>query len=136
MSQPAATDTQVGGDHYARLAVQPMAFAMANRWDPAAYGILKYVSRHREKNGMQDLVKAQHLIALREELYGGVHYSNSNIGISFYCDENRLPTAEATVLKALAEWIYRGTSRRRLELEVALAHLIHDAYTGVAVPVE
>lgn len=136
MNCPAATDTQVGGDHYSRLAVQPMFFAMTNRWDPAAYGLLKYITRHREKNGLQDLVKAQHLIALREQLYGGVHYSVSNIGISFYCDENRLPTAEATVLKALAEWIYRGTSRRRLELEVALAHLIHDTYPSVAQPVE
>lgn len=55
-------DTQVGGDHYAKMAIQPMEYSMANGLDALQHTIIKYVSRFRDKNGIQDLEKARHCI--------------------------------------------------------------------------
>ena len=57
-----ALDTQVGGDHYKKLAIQPMQYSMANGLDACQHTIIKYVTRFRDKNGIQDLEKAKHVI--------------------------------------------------------------------------
>lgn len=59
-----ATETQVGGNHYTKLAIQPMAFSMANGLDALQHTILKYVVRFRDKNGIEDLKKAKHCIEM------------------------------------------------------------------------
>lgn len=62
---------QVAGDHYKSMRIQPVEFAMANRWDFCASSALKYILRHASKNGRQDLEKALHFIELREGLHPG-----------------------------------------------------------------
>jgi hypothetical protein len=57
-----ATDTQVGGYHYTKLAIQPMRYSMENKLDPLQHTIIKYVTRFRDKNGIEDLEKAKHCI--------------------------------------------------------------------------
>lgn len=57
-----ATDTQVGGDHYTKLAIQPMRYSMENRLDALQHTVIKYVTRFRDKNGIEDLEKAKHCI--------------------------------------------------------------------------
>ena len=57
-----ATDTQVGGDHYTKLAIQPMRYSMENGLDPLQHTIIKYVTRFRDKAGIEDLEKAKHCI--------------------------------------------------------------------------
>lgn len=57
-----ATDTQIGGDHYTKLAIQPMQYSMANNLDALQHTIIKYVTRFRDKNGIEDLEKAKHCI--------------------------------------------------------------------------
>lgn len=57
-----ALETQVGGDHYKKLAIQPMQYSMANGLDACQHTIIKYVTRFRDKNGIQDLEKAKHVI--------------------------------------------------------------------------
>jgi hypothetical protein len=59
-----AYETQVGGDHYAKLAIQPMQYSMANGLDPLQHTIIKYVTRFRDKAGVVDLEKAKHCIDL------------------------------------------------------------------------
>ena len=49
-----ALDVQVAGDHYKTMGIQPIEFCYVNRYDPAAFSALKYVSRHRVKNGRED----------------------------------------------------------------------------------
>lgn len=63
-STSAAHQTQVGGDHYLKWAIQPVEYAMANNLDACQANIVKYVTRFREKNGIEDLRKAQHYIEL------------------------------------------------------------------------
>ena len=57
-----ATETQIGGDHYTKLAIQPMQYSMKNGLDPLQHTIVKYVTRFRDKAGIEDLEKAKHCI--------------------------------------------------------------------------
>lgn len=59
----AITD-QVGGDHYIKLEIQPIQYSMANKLDALQHTIIKYVTRFRDKGGLQDLEKAKHCIDL------------------------------------------------------------------------
>ena len=54
--------TQIGGDHYTKLAIQPMRYSMENGLDALQHTVIKYVTRFRDKNGIEDLEKAKHCI--------------------------------------------------------------------------
>lgn len=55
---------QVGGCHYAVLAIQPMTYALENNLNYAQANVVKYVTRYKAKNGVEDLRKAIHCIEL------------------------------------------------------------------------
>lgn len=57
-----ALDTQIGGDHYMSMPIQPMEYSMANKLDACQHTAIKYITRFREKGGIQDLEKAKHVI--------------------------------------------------------------------------
>lgn len=57
-----ANKTQVGGDHYRKQSIQHWDYVLANDIPYMEAQIIKYVSRHRNKNGIQDLQKAQHFL--------------------------------------------------------------------------
>lgn len=57
-TENSAWQTQVGGDHYTKLAIQPMEYSMKNKLDPLQHTAIKYVTRFRDKNGVEDLYKA------------------------------------------------------------------------------
>jgi hypothetical protein len=65
---PSALATQVGGDHYKKLKIQPMEYSMANGLDACQHTVVKYVTRFRDKGGIADLEKAKHTIDLLIEL--------------------------------------------------------------------
>lgn len=67
-----ALDTQVSGDHYKNMAIQPVEYIHANNIPFIEGSIIKYVTRHRSKNGRDDLEKARHFIdILIEREYEG-----------------------------------------------------------------
>ena len=51
-------DNQVGGDHYKNCGIQPIEYIKANDLDYCAGNVIKYVTRHRKKNGREDIEKA------------------------------------------------------------------------------
>ena len=57
-----ALDTQVGGGHYKDMKIQPMEYSMENGLDACQHTAIKYISRFRQKGGIQDLEKAKHVI--------------------------------------------------------------------------
>ena len=63
-----ALDVQVAGDHYKKLAIQPVEYIHANNIGSFEGNVIKYVSRWRSKNGIKDLEKAKHYIELLIEL--------------------------------------------------------------------
>ena len=60
--------TQVGGNHYKDLKIQPIEFIHANNIPFCEANAIKYLCRWRQKNGKQDLLKARHYIDLLIEL--------------------------------------------------------------------
>lgn len=66
-----ATDIQIGGTHYKDLKIQPTDFIYQNNIPFIEGNVIKYVVRHRAKNGKFDLLKARHYIDLLiEKEYG------------------------------------------------------------------
>ena len=64
-----AFNTQIGGDHYRTMAIQPVEFITRNKIPYMEACAIKYLCRWRAKNGRQDLQKAQHYIELLIEMY-------------------------------------------------------------------
>lgn len=127
-TKPDALKVQTGGDHYKKLKIQPMEFSMANNWDACAHTILKYVTRHADKNGRQDLEKALHCVELREALWHQRHRAIDVISMDAYVRANKLPVIECAVLHALDVWVWNHSARARAELITVLKHLIYQRY--------
>ena len=62
---------QVGGDHYSKLAIQPVEYITKNKLSYLAGNVIKYVTRYKDKNGLQDLKKAKHYVEMLIELEEG-----------------------------------------------------------------
>lgn len=58
------TNSQIGGNHYKDCKIQPTEFIHANGIPFIEGNIIKYIVRHRNKNGVEDLKKAKHYIDL------------------------------------------------------------------------
>lgn len=130
MSQCTKADAlavQVGGGHYKTMRIQPVEFAMANRWDFCASSALKYILRHQSKNGRQDLEKALHFVELREGLHSGWN-AVEIISMEDFIVANAVQKAESTALLALAQVVALGTVRSYLELKAAIELLITLRY--------
>lgn len=56
-------DVQIGGSHYKTKAIQPWDYIVQNKLPYLEGNIVKYVSRWREKGGIDDLRKAQHYLS-------------------------------------------------------------------------
>lgn len=63
-----AFDRQEGGSHYKDMKIQPVQFIHANSIPFLGANVIKYVCRHRAKNGKQDLLKARQYIDMLIEL--------------------------------------------------------------------
>jgi hypothetical protein len=63
-----ALKQQVGGDHYSKLAIQPAVYAERNKLSYLQGTIIKYVTRYKDKGGVEDLAKAIHSIKILIEL--------------------------------------------------------------------
>ena len=67
-----ALSVQIGGNHY-KSAYQPIELMEKVNMHPACSYVFKYVYRHKNKKGLEDLQKALHCVQLMEEL-GGKFY--------------------------------------------------------------
>ena len=72
-----AKDTQVGGDHYRNLSIQPIDFITQNNLGFCEGNVVKYVSRWRSKGGVGDLRKARHYLDLLIESEEDTHQESA-----------------------------------------------------------
>ena len=63
-----AKNKQVGGNHYKEMKIQPLEFITANKIPFIEGNVIKYICRHRFKNGVEDINKAIHYLELLKEL--------------------------------------------------------------------
>ena len=55
-------DKQVGGSHYQDRAIQPIDYIIANGLDFCEGSVVKYITRWKYKNGIEDLEKAKQYV--------------------------------------------------------------------------
>ncbi len=53
---------QVAGQHYKKMAIQPWDYIIHNDLGYMEGSIIKYISRWRDKNGLEDLYKCRHFL--------------------------------------------------------------------------
>lgn len=74
---PRANDTQVAGNHYKQFRIEPWDAIIDWRLGYLDGNAVKYLSRWRHKNGLEDLKKARHyidkLIETEMEKQNGTH---------------------------------------------------------------
>ena len=57
-----AKATQVGGTHYTKQGIQPYEYTLANGLGGLEHTVVKYVTRWKDKGGVEDLKKARHTL--------------------------------------------------------------------------
>ena len=125
---------QEGGNHYSKMPLQPILFATMNNYDPAAFSILKYLSRFRSKDGLKDLRKAAHFVELREAMIvsGDVVALTPPVKITMgrYVTLNNITNSERIALLKLEEWVCGcedyGAFTHPERLMVFIQHLISN----------
>lgn len=55
---------QIGGNHYLKMKIQPIEYILANDLRFLEGNVVKYVSRYKLKNGVEDLKKAKHCLEM------------------------------------------------------------------------
>ena len=53
---------QIGGNHYTNKKIQPIDYITENKLPYCEGNVVKYVTRHKEKNGAEDIRKAIHYL--------------------------------------------------------------------------
>jgi hypothetical protein len=74
ITKPKALDKQVGSDHYKIMKVQPIEYIEANELGFCLGNVVKYITRHKQKGGLEDIEKAIHYL----ELYKELHYADNS----------------------------------------------------------
>ena len=80
MSDP--YETQVGGNHYKDMKIQPSEFINENKLQFAEGNAIKYICRHGSKGQKQDLEKAKHYIDMIIERDYGDEAEKSKVFLS------------------------------------------------------
>ena len=65
-------NNQIGGDHYKKCGIEPVEYIHANGLDFNEGSIVKYISRHRNKNGAEDIRKIKDYCDIILELDYGI----------------------------------------------------------------
>ena len=67
--------SQEGGGHYKNRGIQPIEYSEANKLGACQHSIVKYITRHEDKNGIEDLSKIIHFTLLEAYFKYGVEGS-------------------------------------------------------------
>ena len=96
MSDP--YDKQVGGNHYQTMKIQPAEFVNKNKMLFAEGNAIKYICRHINKGGKQDLEKAKHYIdMIIERDYGDDNEMSMTFTPMANIDSDDTPTGHGTL---------------------------------------
>jgi hypothetical protein len=74
-----ASERQVGGSWYSKLAIGPKEYSQKNRLGALESDVVKYVTRHKDKGGVQDIEKAIHALELLIEWEYDSHISQKEV---------------------------------------------------------
>lgn len=104
-------EMQVGGQHY-KVQMEHWDWVEAHKIGYLEGCATKYITRHRKKDGLKDLQKAQHYVEKMLELFLNKRRVNSGLEIndelmaldSAFCSANELTPEESHIVLELAYW--------------------------------
>jgi hypothetical protein len=128
-----ALKDQVGGSHYKVMAIEPIEFSMRNGYDACIHSIIKYVSRHRSKNGLDDIKKARHFVRIRHEFLcsgkAGLGTPSQEIAPEFYSAQNGLGVMESAIIFLAHAWALQSSETNP---QARLSDMIDDLLEKIA----
>lgn len=71
--------TQIGGTHYKHMIIQPVEYIHLNSIPFIEGCVIKYVTRWKEKGGLEDIKKARHFLDILIELEEPKLVSQNNL---------------------------------------------------------
>lgn len=92
-------DVQTGGTHYKQMKVQPAYYNWANNIPFIEGCCIKYLSRWREKNGIEDLYKSRHFHDLL------IYFETTPIVL---IEQSRIQELEDAVEQAMSDFKEEG----------------------------
>jgi hypothetical protein len=103
-SSDGALSTQVGGDHYKSMLIQPVEFALVNHYNTAQANVIKYVCRYQKKGGAADLKKAHHYCDIWLQVFAAhvLSWTDSPppmIDVDVFIRDNALPPPVAKIIE-------------------------------------
>jgi len=116
-------EKQIGGNHYKRFKIQPIEFIILNNLNFPEGNVVKYVCRHKFKDGLKDLEKAKHYIEMLIEFRNKL---NKELPLLKFVLANEIPYTEGKIIKSVLEYSKSGHIK---ELGIALEfidYLIDD----------
>lgn len=130
-----ALNKQVGGDHYKGVPIQHVEFCQRNQIPWCESAAIKYIIRHKKKNGRQDIEKAIHYLELLLE----IEYPQNGpakvepVGFGMAAVTTQLDPAKATVkfISRFSSDTPEGLSRLDLEVwQFSFCRKLHMMLTG------
>ena len=110
-----ASEQQIGGNHYQHMKIKPTEFILANNIPFLEGNVIKYVCRHKHKNGKEDIEKAIHYLQLlleheyheenlvigKETMTSGFACGNLKEGSLVYIEGGEIKNAEGKKEKCI-----------------------------------
>ena len=131
-------DTQIGGDHYTKMRIQPVQFIHANSIPFIEGTIVKYVSRWKSKGGLQDLEKARHMVSMLIAYGPDEHavympsFDDLARAVDDYTSANDIPRMEALIIEYVVTWRQTNGIRTlklaRSLLDTMISNRIREVY--------
>lgn len=112
-----ALDTQVGGGHYKTLKVQPVELIMSNHLGYCEGAVVKYLTRWRDKGGLEDVRKAAHFVQILLEDRGYQHRLEDrckalpirdSLDGAQYCIDNGIGGPARNAIQVITLFAHRG----------------------------
>lgn len=103
-------EKQVGGNHYQKYVMQPVELFMACGWNYCQSSIARYLLRHEDKNGKEDLEKAVHIcdIGMEYDNSGSIEPSRNIATLQTFVRVNGLDDDMASMLRSIDDKAYFG----------------------------
>jgi len=118
---------QVGGDHYKGWGIQPVEFTETNNLTFSEGNIVKYITRHKSKNGVQDVEKVVHYVDFVKKYRNSSTQRTLSISAIDFIASNSLGFLEGRAIEALCNYVESGETSH-LDTVKAMAEKIIETY--------
>lgn len=83
-------EAQIGGTHYIEMPYQPVLFVMKCKFNFCEGNVIKYVARHKSKDGKRDIEKALQYVDIIDDMkktYPAIHTAITDFNLTLYARE-------------------------------------------------